>query len=45
MNDDHILKQLDDVVTTALSLDPEWIAQIRQALSEEPSVTNRRFGT
>jgi len=45
MNEDPVRKQLDDAVTTALGLDPEWGAQIRQALSEEPSVTNRWFGT
>jgi len=26
-------------------LNAEWVAHVRQALSEEPSVTNRRFGT
>lgn len=31
--------------STALGLDLEWVAQARQALSEEPFVTNRRFGT
>ena len=45
MNDDPIRKQLDDAVTAALGLDEEWVAQVRQALTEEPSVTNRRFGT
>ena len=45
MNDDPVRKQLDEAVTAALGLDPEWVAQVRQALSEEPSVTNRRFGT
>ena len=45
MNDDPVRKQLDDAVTTALNLDPEWVAQVRRALSEEPSVTNRRFGS
>ncbi|MYD55176.1 MAG: hypothetical protein F4W96_12865 [Chloroflexi bacterium] len=45
MNDDPVRQQLDEAVTAALNLDPEWVTQIRQALSEEPSVTNRRFGT
>ncbi len=45
MSDDPVRKQLDEAVTVALGLDPEWVSQIRQALSEEPSVTNRRFGT
>ena len=44
MNDDPIRKHLDAAVTAALGLDTEWVAQVRQALSEEPSVTNRRFG-
>ncbi len=43
MNDDPIRKQLDDAVTNALDLDPEWVAQIRRALSEEPSITNKRY--
>ena len=43
MNEDPIRKQLDDAVTDALGLDPEWVAQIRRALAEEPSVTNRRY--
>ena len=43
MNEDPIRKQLDDAVTDALGLDPEWVAQIRRALSEEPSITNRRY--
>lgn len=43
MNNDPVRKQLDEAVTAALTLDAEWVAQVRQALSEEPSVTNRRF--
>ena len=43
MNDDPVRKQLDDAVTNALNLDPEWVAQIRRALSEEPSITNKRY--
>ena len=43
MNEDPIRKQLDDAVTDALGLDPEWVAQIRRALAEEPSITNRRY--
>lgn len=35
----------EGVENAALKLDPEWVAQIRESLSEEPSVTNRRFGT
>ena len=43
MDDDPIRKQLDATVTEALSLDPEWVARIRRALAEEPSVTNKRY--
>ena len=43
MNDDLVRQQLDDAVTNALNLDPEWVAQIRRALSEEPSITNKRY--
>ena len=45
MNEDPIRKHLDNTVTTALGLDPEWVAQVRRSLSEEPSVTNRRIWT
>ena len=45
MNDDPARKRLDEALATALSLDAEWVAQVRQALSQEPSVTNRRFGS
>ena len=45
LDEDPIRKQLDDAVTEALNLDPEWVAQIRRALSEEPSITNKRYGT
>lgn len=44
MNHDPIRHQLDEAVTASLGLDAEWVAQVRQSLSEEPSVTNRRFG-
>ena len=43
MDEDPIRRQLDDAVVDALDLDPEWVAQIRRALSEEPSVTNKRY--
>ena len=43
MNEDPIRRQLDDAVTEALGLDAEWVSQVRRALSEEPSVTNRRY--
>ena len=43
MNDDSARRQIDAAVSEALDLDPEWVALIRRALSEEPSVTNRRY--
>ena len=43
MDEDPIRRQLDAAVVDALDLDPEWVAQIRRALSEEPSVTNKRY--
>ena len=43
MNEDPIRRQLDDAVTEALGLDAEWVSQVRRALSEEPSITNRRY--
>ena len=44
MNDDLVRKQIDDAVAQAFNFDPEWMAGIRRGLSEEPSVTNRRYG-
>jgi len=43
MNDVPVREQLDDAAIATLSPDLECVAQIRQALSEEPSVTTRRF--
>ena len=43
MDEDPIRKRLDAAVTEALNLDPEWLSQIRRALAEEPSVTNKRY--
>ena len=45
MDNDPVRKQLDAAVTEALGLDAEWVAQIRRALGEEPSVTNRRYNS
>ena len=45
LDEDPIRKRLDAAVTEALGLDPEWVAQVRRALGEEPSVTNRRYGS
>ena len=42
---DPVRKRLDAAVTEALGLDAEWVAQVRRALGEEPSVTNRRYGS
>ena len=38
MHKDPVRKQIDDAVTSALSLDPEWIATVRRELAREPSV-------
>ena len=43
LDEDPVRKRLDAAVTEALRLDPEWVAQIRRALAEEPSVTNKRY--
>ena len=43
MDKDPVRKRLDAAVTEALGLDAEWVAQVRRALGEEPSVTNRRY--
>ena len=43
MNDDPVRRQIDDAVTEALGLDPEWVATIRRELAREPSITNRRY--
>ena len=43
MAEDPVRGALDEAVTEALGLDGEWVAGIRRALAEEPSVTNRRW--
>ena len=45
MDNDPVRRRLDAAVTEALGLDAEWVAQIRRALGEEPSVTNRRYNS
>lgn len=45
MDQDPVRQKLDDALIEALDLDPEWVAEIRWALSEEPSITGKRFGT
>ena len=45
MDEDPVRRRLDAAVTEALGLDAEWVAQVRRALGEEPSVTNRRYGS
>ena len=42
MHEDPVRRQIDEVVTTALGLDAEWVATIRRELAREPSVTDRR---
>lgn len=43
MQEDPVRIQIDDAVTTALGLDPDWVATVRHALAREPSVTNARL--
>ena len=43
MNEDPVRRQIDEAVTQALGLDPEWVAAIRRDLAREPSVTNRPY--
>ena len=45
MDRDPARRALDEAVIDAWDLDPEWVAEIRRALSEEPSITGKRFGT
>ena len=43
MNEDPVRRQIDDAVTQALGVDPDWMARIRRELAREPSVTNARY--
>ena len=43
MHEDPVRRQIDEVVTQALGLDPEWVATVRQNLAREPSVTDREY--
>ncbi len=43
MHHDPVRIRIDQAVTEALGLDPEWVARIRRELSREPSITNRRY--
>lgn len=38
MHKDPVRKQIDDAVTSALGLDPEWVATVRRELAKEPSI-------
>lgn len=38
---DPVRMRLDDIVADALGFDREWVARVRKALGEEPSITNR----
>ena len=42
LHEDPVRKEIDDVVTSALDFDPEWVATVRRELAREPSVTDRR---
>ncbi len=44
MDEDPVRLQIDDAVTKALGIDPDWVARIRRELAREPSVTNKRYG-
>ena len=41
MDEDPVRRQIDEAVTQALGIDPEWVATIRRELAREPSVTDR----
>ena len=43
MNDDPTRKRIDDARNPGARLDPEWVARVRRALAEEPSVTDKRY--
>ena len=43
MHEDPVRRQIDEAVTQALGLDPEWVATVRQNLAREPSVTDREY--
>ena len=40
-----VRRQIDDTVTKALGIDPEWVATMRLELAREPLVTDRGQGT
>ena len=44
MFEDPVRIQIDEAVSQALGLDPEWVAAIRRDLAREPSVTDRPYG-
>ena len=44
MADDPVRRKLDNAVCAALSLDPEWVARVRNELAREPSVTGKQYG-
>ncbi len=43
MAEDVARCQIDDAITEALCLDPDWVTTIRHELAREPSVTDRRL--
>ena len=45
MHEDPMRRQIDDAVTKALGIDPEWVATVRRELAREPSVTDARDGS
>ena len=44
MHEDPVRQRIDAAVTSALSLDPEWVAAVRRELAREPSITNVKSG-
>lgn len=44
MHEDPVRQNIDEAVTDALGLDPEWVASVRRELAQEPAVMDRRRG-
>ena len=43
IDQDSARRQIDDAVSQAFGLDPDWVATIRRDLAREPSVTDRPY--
>ena len=44
MHEDPVRQQIDEAVTEALGLDPDWVAALRNELAREPSITGKAAG-